>query len=127
EQGLNEPEMAVRAAEIVATQSETAQAYLVLAQYAALAGDEQKARQAGDKAAALAPKAQRRQVEQQVEALIAAASAAQAPPTDGPGQLPSPGEAPAGPGAPPAPPGGGSDLGGSGSGGDPGEVPGGGG
>lgn len=119
EQGLNEPEMAVRAAEIVAAQSETAQAYLVLAQYAALAGNEQKARQAGDKAAALAPKAQRRQVEQQVEALIAAASAAQAPPAEGPGQLPLPG------GAPAEPPGGG--LGGSGSGGNPGEAPGGGG
>lgn len=72
EQGLNQPEQAAEAAEVVASGRGDPQAYLILAQYAALAGDDRQAELAGRRAVDLAPKAQREQVESQVDALLRA-------------------------------------------------------
>lgn len=72
EQGLNQPEQAAEAAEVVASERGDPQAYLILAQYAALAGDDRQAELAGRRAVDLAPKAQREQVESQVDALLRA-------------------------------------------------------
>lgn len=96
EQGLNQPELAAEAAAIVAQERQSTQFYLLLAQYAAMAGDDRQAELAGQRAVELAPQQQRRQVERQVEALIEAASAPQAPGGAGvaPGQAPPPGGAP---------------------------------
>jgi tetratricopeptide (TPR) repeat protein len=71
--GLNRPDAAARAAELVAEARPSAVAYLQLTQYAAKAGQTRKADLAGKKAIELAPKAQKKQVEQQVAALKAAA------------------------------------------------------
>ena len=65
--GLNQPADAAEAAEIVAVDQRSAQAYLQLVQYAALAGQERKADLAGMKAIELAPKAQRSSVKAFVE------------------------------------------------------------
>ncbi len=73
ELGLNQPEEAAEAAQIVAEERGDAQAYLQLTQYAALAGDDRQAELAGGRAVELAPEAQRRQVERQVDALVKAA------------------------------------------------------
>lgn len=59
---LNKPKEAQRAASIVAEAQDTAPAYLTLTQYATLAGDKRTADLAGQKAIALAPKAQRKQM-----------------------------------------------------------------
>lgn len=67
---------AADAAEIVAGARPTVNGYLQLVQYAALAGQDRKATLAGDKAVALAPKAQKKTVKQQVSQ--AKAQAAQA-------------------------------------------------
>jgi hypothetical protein len=75
EAGLNEPDQATEAAAVVAEARPSAQAYLVLTQYAALAGDERQAALAGRRAAELAPASQREQVERQVKAIQAAARA----------------------------------------------------
>jgi hypothetical protein len=64
---LNKPAEAAEAAEILATADPTAQAYLQLVQYAALAGQDRKADLAGMKAIELAPKGQRSTVKQLVE------------------------------------------------------------
>jgi hypothetical protein len=77
EGGLNQPEKAVTAAEIVAEARPTPQAFLILARYASLAGQTRKADLAGQRAIALAPRAERRAVREQVEA-------AKAPPTPAP-------------------------------------------
>jgi tetratricopeptide (TPR) repeat protein len=74
EQGLNQPEQAADAAEVVAAERRDPQAYLTLAQYAALAGDDRQAELAGQRAVDLAPKPQRDQVERQVDALLEAVS-----------------------------------------------------
>ena len=141
ELGLSRPEDAAEAARVLADERRDAQAYLVLTQYAALAGDERQAELAGQRAAALAPKEQREAVEKQVEQVIAAADAVRAqqaapqagqappgglppglPPGGLPGELPAPGEG----GIPPpagAPPSGGASgaggQGGDGSGASP--------
>ena len=65
--GLNQPADAAEAAEIVAVDQRSAQAYLQLVQYAALAGQDRKADLAGKKAIELAPKAQRSSVKAFVE------------------------------------------------------------
>ena len=65
--GLNQPAEAARAAEIVTEENPSAQAYLQLVTYAALAGQERKADLAGEKAIELAPKDQRSTVKALVE------------------------------------------------------------
>ena len=67
--GLNRPKQAQEAARIVAERSEEPEAYLQLVQYAALAGDTRTADLAAQKAVDLAPRAQRREVKQQADAL----------------------------------------------------------
>lgn len=64
---LNRPAEAATAAEIVTGAQPSAQAYLQLTQYAALAGQDRKADLAGMKAVELAPKDQRSTVRQLVE------------------------------------------------------------
>jgi hypothetical protein len=77
EGGLNQPERAVRAAEIVAEARPSAQAFLLLTRYASLAGQTRTADLAGDRAIELAPRDQRRLVRQQVEQAKAPAAGAQ--------------------------------------------------
>jgi hypothetical protein len=64
---LNKPADAAEAAEIVAVDQPSAQAYLQLVQYASLAGQDRKADLAGQKAIELAPKGQRSSVKAFVE------------------------------------------------------------
>ena len=64
---LNKAAEGAEAAEIVATDQKSAQAYLQLVQFAALAGQDRKADLAGIKAVELAPKNQRSTVKQLVE------------------------------------------------------------
>ena len=66
---LNRPKEAQRAAAIIAEDSNDVASYLRLVSYAALAGDTRTADLAATKAVDLAPKAQRKQVEKQAEAL----------------------------------------------------------
>ena len=69
---------AADAAEVLATEKPTVNGYLQLVQYAALAGQDRKATLAGDKAVALAPKAQKKTVKQQVTQIQGQAKALQA-------------------------------------------------
>jgi hypothetical protein len=92
ELGLNRPDDAAEAAEVVASERQDAQAYLILAQYAALAGDERQAELAGSRAADLAPKEQRDAVERQVKAVIDAAQDARAQQAASEASQPPPGE-----------------------------------
>jgi hypothetical protein len=64
--GLNKPDKAARAAELIATARPSAQAYLALTSYAAKAGNTRLAKLAGLKAVDLAPKAQKNAVKKQV-------------------------------------------------------------
>ena len=66
---LNQPRQAQRAATIIAEAQNDPSAYLQLVAYASLAGDNRTADLATQKAVDLAPKNQRKQVEQQAEAL----------------------------------------------------------
>jgi len=66
---LNKPKDAVKAASILAEAGNDAASYLRLVSYAARAGDTRTADLAGQKAVDLAPKAQKKLVEKQVEAL----------------------------------------------------------
>lgn len=66
---LQEPQKAVRAAEIVAQDQQSSQAYYRLAGFAYAAGQTRKGDLAGKKAVALAPKAQRAGVKAQVDAI----------------------------------------------------------
>jgi hypothetical protein len=66
---LNQPRQAQRAATIIAEAQNDPSAYLQLVAYASLAGDNRTADLAAQKAVDLAPKNQRKQVEQQAEAL----------------------------------------------------------
>jgi hypothetical protein len=66
---LNRPKEAQKAAAIIAKDSNDVASYLRLVSYAALAGDTRTADLAAEKAVDLAPKAQRKQVEKQAEAL----------------------------------------------------------
>ncbi len=66
---LNRPKEAQRAAAVLAEASNDVASYLRLVSYAALAGDTRTADLAAKKAVDLAPKAQRKQVEEQAETL----------------------------------------------------------
>jgi hypothetical protein len=66
EGGLNKPDKAAEAAELIANARPSAQAYLALTTYAARAGQTRKAELAGLKAVDLAPKAQKQAVKKQV-------------------------------------------------------------
>jgi hypothetical protein len=66
EGGLNKPDKAAKAAELIANARPSAQAYLALTTYAAKAGNTRLAKLAGQKAVDLAPKAQRNLVKKQV-------------------------------------------------------------
>jgi hypothetical protein len=65
--GLNQPAKAAEAAEILTDATPSAQAFLELTRYAALAGQTRKADLAGQKAIDLAPKDQRSTVKELVE------------------------------------------------------------
>jgi hypothetical protein len=67
--GLNKPKEAEQAASILAKETNDAPSYLRLVLYASRAGDKRTADLAGQKAVDLAPKAQRKLVEKQVEQL----------------------------------------------------------
>jgi predicted Zn-dependent protease len=67
--GLNRPKEAQKAAALIAQESNDVAAYLRLVQYAARAGDTRTADLAAKKAVDLAPKAQRKEVQRQAEAL----------------------------------------------------------
>jgi hypothetical protein len=66
---LNRPKEAQKAAAIIAQDSNDVASYLRLVSYAALAGDTRTADLAAKKAVDLAPKAQRKEVQKQAEAL----------------------------------------------------------
>jgi hypothetical protein len=65
--GLNKPKEAQQAASILAQDANDAPSYLRLVLYASRAGDKRTADLAGQKAVDLAPKAQRKAIEKQVE------------------------------------------------------------
>ena len=71
---LNKPKDAEKAASILAQAANDAPSYLRLVSYAARAGDTRTADLAGQKAVDLAPKAQKKLVQKQVEALKKAGS-----------------------------------------------------
>lgn len=96
--GLNDPEAGAEAAGIVASERPSANAYIQLAQLAALAGQTRKAELAGDKAVELAPKDDREALAKQIEQVIKAEPPAEASggaPETAPGATP---EAPGGAG-----------------------------
>jgi hypothetical protein len=66
EGGLNKPDQAAKAAELIANARPSAQAYLTLTIYAAKAGNTRLAKLAGLKAVDLAPKSQKNAVKKQV-------------------------------------------------------------
>jgi len=76
--GLNDAAKATDVAEIVANARPSPQAYLLLTQYAAKAGQTRKAQLAGQKAEDLAPKKQKKLVKQQVQAYLAGGAGAAA-------------------------------------------------
>jgi hypothetical protein len=71
--GLDKPKDAAKAASILAEDANDAPSYLRLVLYASRAGDKRTADLAGQKAVDLAPKAQRKAIEKQVEAAKKAA------------------------------------------------------
>ena len=84
-QGLDDPAQAVAAAQVVAEERRTPEAYLTVAQYASFGGDERELELAGRRALALAPKSEKKQVQQQLDALEAATAAATKPSGGGAG------------------------------------------
>jgi hypothetical protein len=83
---------AADAIEIVATAHPSVNAYLQLMQTASLAGQTRKATLAGQQAVALAPKAQKKQVQQQIAQIKAQAAQAQSSQSQQqPSQAPAPG------------------------------------
>ena len=74
EGALNKPKDATKAASILAEAGNDTASYLRLVSYAARAGDTRTADLAGQKAVDLAPKAQKKLVKKQVEALKKAAT-----------------------------------------------------
>ncbi len=74
---LNRPNRALEAARILAEQSKDASSYLLLVQYAVLAGDKRAEKLATAKAYDLAPKKQRKAVRAQITQIKSAAVAAQ--------------------------------------------------
>jgi hypothetical protein len=75
--GLNQPKRAMEAARVIAADANDTQSYLLLVQYATAAKDTRTAQLAGQKAVDLAPKAQRKQVQQAVKQLQQAAPQSQ--------------------------------------------------
>ena len=69
--GLNKATDAASAAQLIAAARPSAQAYLTLATYATQAGDTREALLAGQKAVELAPKSQKKLVQQQLNQLKA--------------------------------------------------------
>lgn len=85
--GLNQPENAVIAAELIAEERNDSSAYIQLVQFATQAGQERKADLAAEKALELAPKGER----DTVKTLLEQAKAAQPPAGEGgTGQAPAP-------------------------------------
>jgi hypothetical protein len=82
--GLNKPDKAKGAVQIMAASSNDFQTYLLLVQMSTAAGDTRTAQLAGQKAVDLAPKAQKKQVEQAVTQLQKAGAAAQPDASNGP-------------------------------------------
>jgi len=74
---LNQPQQAVKVAQVIAADSDDAASYLQLAQYALLAGDKRIEKLASAKAIDLAPANQRKAVREQLEQLKAAVIAQQ--------------------------------------------------
>ncbi len=74
---LNQPQQAVKVAQVIAADSDDAASYLQLAQYALLAGDKRIEKLASAKAIDLAPANQRKAVREQLEQLKAAVIAEQ--------------------------------------------------
>lgn len=70
--GLNKPDKAKEAVRVLAAEANDAQTYLLLVQYAAAAGDTRTAKLAAQKAIDLAPKGQRKEVEETAEQLQSA-------------------------------------------------------
>ncbi len=101
--GLNQPDKAAQAAEIVAEDDPSSATYLALAQYASLAKQKRKAELAGKQAVELAPESQRKRVKQNVEALEAQIAAGAAGAAGGGTSAPT---SPLAPGGAPAPGGG---------------------
>lgn len=85
--GLNEPQNATEAAELVAQERNDATSYIQLVQFATLAGQKRKADLAADKALELAPEGERDTVKQ----LLEQARATQAPGGQGGAPQPPPG------------------------------------
>lgn len=100
--GLNRPDDAVAAQEIVADRREDVGSYLQLAGFAYAADQTRKGELAGDKAVALATKDQKEQIKAQVESLKSQAAQAAAQQAQPGGAAPG---APPGSEAPSAPPG----------------------
>lgn len=75
--GLNQPQKAKEAVQVIAADRNDMQSYLLLTQYASLAGDTRTADLAGQKAIDLAPDDLRGQAKKQVEQLKKAAAAQQ--------------------------------------------------
>jgi hypothetical protein len=75
--GLNQPAKAVEAVRVLAAEANDTQTYLLLVRYAAAAKDTRTAQLAAQKAVDLAPKGQRKQVEQAAKQLQQAAPQAQ--------------------------------------------------
>jgi len=75
--GLNQPTGAARTAEIIATDANTAAAYIRWAACSTLAGQTRKATLAGQRAIQLANKAQKAAAKQEVKGATSAATAAQ--------------------------------------------------
>ena len=81
-QGLNQPKEATQAALILARQTNEVDAYLNVVLLATAAGDKRTADLATQKAVDLAPKDQRKQVEEQAEALKKSQQQQQQPPSE---------------------------------------------
>jgi hypothetical protein len=73
--GLNRPDKAAEAADIVAQADPTSATFLALSRYTAMAGQERQSQLAGKRAISLAPKGQRKIVKKQVDQIEAAAAA----------------------------------------------------
>jgi hypothetical protein len=74
---LNQPQEAVRAARIIAADNKDASSYLLLIQYALLAGDKRTEKLATQKALDLVPKRQHKELRKQIKQLEGQAIAAQ--------------------------------------------------
>jgi tetratricopeptide (TPR) repeat protein len=81
--GLNQPAKAQKAAEIVSAARPSANAYILVVQYASLAGDTRTAKLAAQKALSLAPKSQRSSVKATIQQAEAAGTSSTSAGTTG--------------------------------------------